>query len=82
MHHQEHINQDIKGDKAKIRSQQYIKLNTRAREIQQVNPGGPDNSQSIRPLCSTMPEIKIDLNGVLKLLSNLKPNKAAMPENI
>ena len=49
MHHLEHINPDIKGDKAKIRTQQYIKLNTRAKEIQQVNPGGPDNSQGIRP---------------------------------
>ena len=27
-----------------------IKLKTGAKEIQQVNPGGPDNSQSIRPL--------------------------------
>ena len=26
-----------------------IKLNTGAKEIQQENPGGPDNSQSIRP---------------------------------
>ena len=25
-----------------IRTQQSIKLNTRAKEIQQVNPGGPD----------------------------------------
>ena len=25
-----------------MRTQQYIKLNTRAKEIQQVNPGGPD----------------------------------------
>ena len=53
MHHLlEHINQDIKRDEAKIRSQQYIKLNTGAKEMQQVNPGGPDNSQSIRPLPS------------------------------
>ena len=53
MHHLlEHINQYIKGDKAKIRTQQYIKLNTGAKEIQKVNPGGPDNSQSIRPLPS------------------------------
>ena len=37
-----HINQDIKGDKAKIRTQQLIKLNTGAKEIQQVNPGKPD----------------------------------------
>ena len=42
MHHLlEHINQDIKGDNAKIRTQQYIKLNTEAKEIQLVNPGGP-----------------------------------------
>ena len=40
MHHLlEHINPDKKGDKAKIRTQQYIKLNTGAKEIQQVNPG-------------------------------------------
>ena len=51
MHHLlEHIDQGIKGDKAKIRTQQLIKLNTWAKEIQQVNPGGPDNNQSIRPL--------------------------------
>ena len=48
----EYINQDIKRDKANIRTQQYIKLNTRAKEIQQVNPSGPDNSQIIRPLLS------------------------------
>ena len=41
----ENINQDIKGDKAKIRTQQYIQLNTGAKQIQQVNPGGPDSSQ-------------------------------------
>ena len=51
MHHLlKHINQDIKSDKAKTRTQQYIKLNTRANEIQQTNPSGPDNSQSIRLL--------------------------------
>ena len=43
MHHLlEHTNQVIKGDKAKIMTQQYIKLNTGAKEIQQVNPGGPE----------------------------------------
>ena len=30
-------------------TEQYIKLNTGAKEIQQVNPHGFDNSQSIRP---------------------------------
>ena len=50
MHHlQKHINQDIKKDKAKKRTQQVIKLNTGAKEIQQVNPCGPENSQSISP---------------------------------
>ena len=43
MHHLlEHINRDIKGGTAKIRTQQYIKLKTGAKEIQQVNPVGPD----------------------------------------
>ena len=41
LHLLEHINQDIKGDKAKKRTQQYFKLNTRAKEIQYANPGGP-----------------------------------------
>ena len=51
MHHLiEHINK--KGDKAKIRTQQSIKLNTGVNEIQQTNPDGPDNSQIIRPLQS------------------------------
>ena len=52
MHHIiEHINQDKKkGDKARTRTQLYIKLNTGAKEIQQVNPGGPGNSRSIRTL--------------------------------
>ena len=40
----EHINQDIKGDKAMIRTRQLIKLNAGAKEIQQVNPGGPGNN--------------------------------------
>ena len=55
MHHfLEYINQDIKKEnpKAKLRTQQYMKLNTGAKEIQQVNPGGPDNSHCIRPLPS------------------------------
>ena len=38
--------------------------------------------ENITPLCFTMPEIKIDLNGVIKLLSNLKPDKAAGPDSI
>ena len=38
--------------------------------------------ENITPLCSTMPDIKIDLNGVIKLLSNLKPDKAAGPDSI
>ena len=43
MHHLlEHINHDIKRDKAKMRTQQYIKLNTRAKEIKQVHPSWPD----------------------------------------
>ena len=38
MHHLlEHINQDIKGEKGKIRTQKQIKLNTVAKEIQQPN---------------------------------------------
>ena len=53
MHHLlEHINQDIKRDKAKIRTKQRIELIPEAKEIQQVNPGVPDNSQSIRLLPS------------------------------
>ena len=48
----EHTNKDIKGDKAKISTQHNIRLNTGAKEIQQANPSGPDNSQSIRPLPS------------------------------
>ena len=38
--------------------------------------------ENITRLCSTMQEIKTDLNGVLKLLSNLKPDKAAGPDSI
>ena len=38
--------------------------------------------EDMNPICSAMPEIKIDLNGVLKLLSNLKPDKAAGPDSI
>ena len=40
-----HINQDTKGDKAKVRTQQYIQLNIGAKEIHQVESGGTDNSQ-------------------------------------
>ena len=38
--------------------------------------------EDINPICPAMPEIKVDLNGVLKLLSNLKPDKAAGPDSI
>ena len=32
-----------------LRTQQYIQLNTTAKEIQQLNPGGPDQRHNIRP---------------------------------
>ena len=48
-------------------------------ETQFLSRNIPEN---ITPLCSTMPDIKIDLNGVLKLLSNLKSDKAAGPDSI
>ena len=48
-HLQVHINKDIKGDKTKIGTQQNIKLNTRAKEIQQLNPDGPGQRHSIKP---------------------------------
>ena len=39
--HHLHANQDIKKeDRTKIRTQQYMKLNTGAKEIQQINPVG------------------------------------------
>ena len=38
----EHKSRYKKGDKAKIRTQKEIKLDIGAKEIQQVNPGGPD----------------------------------------
>ena len=44
----------------RIRTQQYIKQNTRSKEIQQAKPGWPDNSQSTRPSPShqqTSPQI-------------------------
>ena len=46
---QVHINQDIKRDKTKIRTQQYIQLNTGAKEIKQFTAGGPDNRPNIKP---------------------------------
>ena len=39
----------------------------------------PDNSQNKN---QTMPDIEISLNGILKLLFNLKPGKAAGPDKI
>ena len=30
-------------------TQQYIQLQTRAKEIQQFNPGGPDQEHNVRP---------------------------------
>ena len=38
--------------------------------------------EKINPLCPAMPEIKKDLNGVLKCLSNLKPDKDVGPDSI
>ena len=40
-----HVNQKSDYDDDDM-NQQYIKLNTGAKEIQQVNPSGPDNSQN------------------------------------
>ena len=37
--------------------------------------------EDINPICPAMPEIKIDLSGVLKLLLNLKPDKATGPDS-
>ena len=39
---------DIKRDE-KVRTQQYIQLNTGVKEIQQLNPGGPEHRHNIRP---------------------------------
>ena len=39
----------INKDKAKIRNQQNIKLNTGAKEIQQVNPGGLTTAKASGP---------------------------------
>ena len=38
--------------------------------------------EDVNPICPTMPEIKTDPHGVLKLLSNLKPDKAVGPDSI
>ena len=43
-----------KGDKTIIRTQLYIQLNTRAKEIQQFNRGGPHQSHDIRPQTSNL----------------------------
>ena len=47
--------------------------------IQNFFENVPENIKCKYP---KMPEIEIDLNGVLKLLANLKPDKAAGPDNI
>ena len=60
----DHINQDIKGDKARIRTQQYMQLYIGAKEIQQVNPSGPDNSQKHQP--PTITSIDKSLSGTVK----------------
>ena len=53
MHHLlDHIFQDIKRRQSKENDSTVYKLNTGAKEIQQVNCSGPDNSQSIRSLPS------------------------------
>ena len=41
-----------------------------------------ENIPENNPPMFHLPEIKIDLNGVIKLLSNLKPDKAAGPDSI
>ena len=53
-HIQVHMNQDKKGDKTKIRIQQYTQLNTRAKEIQKLNPGGTYNRRTIKPKASPL----------------------------
>ena len=50
MHHiLVHTNQSIKGDKTEIMTQQYIQQNTRAKETQQLNPGGPTTDAASVP---------------------------------
>ena len=39
----------LKRDQTNIRTQQYIHLNTGAKEFQQLNPGGPDQRHNFRP---------------------------------
>ena len=47
MHHLlEHINQDTQRRLSKDKDPTVNKLNTRGKVNQQVNPSGPDNSQS------------------------------------
>ena len=82
-----HINQDIKGDKTKIRTQQYIQLNTEAKEIQQLNHGGLDSRRSIRPQPSFIKIIshykKIGYNNnVCTLLSFLTACRLVGPQTL
>ena len=44
----------------------------------------PDSTvpEYLKPQCPSMPEICIDLPGVIKLLANPKPDKAAGPDSI
>ena len=53
-HLQVHVKQDRKGDKTKIRTQQYIQLNTGAKEIKQLKPSGPYNRLTIKPKLSPL----------------------------
>ena len=37
---------------------------------------------NLHPLCPPLPEIHNDLNGIIKLLANLSPDKSAGPDSI
>ena len=50
MHHMPvHPNQEIKRNKTRIRTQQYIQLNTEAKQPIKLNTDGPDLWDDIKP---------------------------------
>ena len=53
-----HINQDIKGDETKIRTQRYIEMNTRTKEMQQFNKCGPERD-TIKPSNASFAELSL-----------------------
>ena len=75
------IKQDKKEDKLKIRTQQYIKLNTIAKKIYRLNPSTPDDRRHTQQKNPTISSIGKNLSQICLRILGLTHGRAIKEES-